>query len=52
MVIFWVITNHHVDDHIGFETAELIQSARETVRQLAAILQIPLTDKKELGLNK
>ena len=44
----WIVTNHHVDDHIAFETVELMESARLSVRRLAAILQIPLADKKAL----
>ena len=29
----WIVTNHHVDDHIAFETPELVESARVSIRR-------------------
>ena len=40
--LLWVVSTHHVDDHIGFEKIQHMHSARRAVRRLAQILQIPL----------
>lgn len=46
--LLWVVTNHHVDDHIIVEQPGLIKSARQSVRKLAQILQIELANDKAL----
>ena len=42
----WILSTHHVDDHIAFETAPLAHSAGQSTRALADILQIPLSNSK------
>ena len=46
--LLWIVTTHHVDDHIIVDEPQYIHSARQAFRKLASILQIKLSDEKSL----